>query len=121
MAYERRYLLVYSYAGNVFAGFQAERQISPVSGSGTISDFYGNRWDFTYSGTEVDTIEAPYVIRSRSLYLYAYDGSGRLVSHRSITLSNQSGGNNASAIGYNGAMLISMLWNNPSHLITTRF
>jgi hypothetical protein len=111
------YLLVYSYAYGLFSGFQSDKRTAPVSGAGTISDVYGNVWNFTYSGTEVDTLEVPYVLRSRSLYLSAYDAAGRLVSHRSLSLSSQFGGNVASAIGYNGAQLIAMLWNNPSRLI----
>jgi hypothetical protein len=120
-----RYLLVYAYSENAFAGFQPVTRINttttPVSGSGTVMNGYGSMWNFTYSGTvetsEMDTIEAPYVIRSRSLFLNAYDENGSLVSRHSFTVSSQLGGNGASAIGYNGAQLISMLWNNPSRLI----
>jgi hypothetical protein len=120
-----RYLLVYAYSQNAFAGFQPVTRINttttPVSGSGTVSNSYGEVWNFTYFGTvestEIDTIEEPYVIQSRSLYLNAYDESGALVSSHSITLSRQIGGDGASALGYNGAQLIGMLWNNPSRLI----
>jgi hypothetical protein len=120
-----RYLLVYAYSETAFSGFQPITRINttttPVSGSGTVMNGYGGMWNFTYSGTVattvMDTIEAPYVIRSRSLYLNAYDENGALVSRHSFTVSSQIGGNGASAIGYNGAQLIALLWNNPSHLI----
>lgn len=120
-----RYLLVYAYSESAFAGFQPITRTSttttPVSGSGTVMNSYGSVWNFTFFGTvnttEIDTMEAPYVIRSRSLYLNAYDVSGALVSRHSFTVSSQSGGNGASAIGYNGAQLIGLLWNNPSRLI----
>lgn len=120
-----RYLLVYAYSENAFAGFQPVTRINttttPVSGSGTVRNAYGDAWNFNYYGTvettEMDTIEAPYVIRSRSLYLNAYDENGSVVSRHSFTVSSQTGGNGASAIGYNGAQLIALLWNNPSRLI----
>jgi hypothetical protein len=120
-----RYLLVYAYSESAFAGFQPVTRTStsttPVSGSGTVMNSYGDAWNFTYYGTvettEMDTIEAPYVIQSHSLYLNAYDENGALVSRHSFTVSSQSGGNGASAFGYNGAQLIGLLWNNPSRLI----
>lgn len=120
-----RYLLVYSYSENAFAGFQpvtrVNTTITPVSGSGTVMSAYGSMWNFTYYGTvktrEIDTIEAPYVIQSHSLYLNAYNESGNLVSHHSLSVSSQIGGNETSAAMYNGIELIALLWNNPSHLI----
>jgi len=116
-----RYLLVYAYSENAFAGFQpvARTTTVPVSGSGTLMNAYGNQWNFTYTGTmtDMDTIEAPYVIQSHSLYLNAYDENGNVVSHHSITVSSQAGGDASYAAGYNGAQLIVLLWNNPSHLI----
>lgn len=116
-----RYLLVYTYSEDAFSGFQPVTQAhtTPVYGSGTVTNAYGDRWNFTYHGTmtEIDTIEAPYVIQSRSLYLRAYDDKGNVVSQHSVTTSSQTGGDAAWAAGYNGAQLIAMLWNNPSRLI----
>jgi hypothetical protein len=62
-------------------------------------------------------MEAPYVIQSRSLYLRAYDEKGNMVSQHSVTTSTQAGGDASYAAGYNAGALISLLWNNPSHLI----
>ena len=116
-----RYLLVWAYSDDAFAGFQPVQKVttSPVSGSGIVTNFYGDRWNFTYSGnvTEIDTVEAPYVIKSRSLYLWAYDGKGSIVSQHSISTSSQAGGDASYAAGYNAGALISLLWNNPSRLI----
>ena len=67
--------------------------------------------------TEIDTLEAPYVLQSRSLYLNAYDQNGNAISQHSITTSSQAGGDASYAAGYNAGALISLLWNNPSHLI----
>jgi len=116
-----RYLLVWAYSDNAFAGFQPVQQVTtaPVSGSGTVTNLSGAMWHFTYTGTEtdIDTVEAPYVIQSRSLYLRTYDERGNLVSQHSITMSNMAGGDASYAAGYNAGALISALWNNPSHLI----
>jgi len=116
-----RYLLVWAYSEGAFAGFQPVRQVttSPVSGTGTLRNFYGDVWNFTYTGTmtEIDTLEAPYVLQSRSLYLNAYDQNGNAISQHSITTSSQAGGDASYAAGYNAGALISLLWNNPSHLI----
>jgi hypothetical protein len=122
-----RYLLVYAYSENAFTGFQPVTRVTtsttPFSGTATVRNIYGSAWNFTYSGTmqttEMDAIETPYVIRSRSLYLNAYDERSNLVSAHSITASSQVGGNGASALGYNGVQLIALLWNNPSHLINS--
>jgi hypothetical protein len=119
------YLLAYAYSENAFAGFQPVTRVNtttaPVSGSGTITSAYGDMWNFTYYGTvkttEIDTIEAPYVIQSHSIFLNAYNESGKLVSHHSLSVSSQIGGNETSAAVYNGIELIALLWNNPSHLI----
>lgn len=116
-----RYLLAWTYSENAFTGFQAVERAdtTPVSGSASLTNSFGDKWNFTYSGTltEIDTIEAPYVIKSRSLYLYAYDEEGNVVSQHSITASSQARGDASYAAGYNAGALISLLWNNPSHLI----
>ncbi len=116
-----RYLLVYAYSDGAFAGFQpvTQARTSPVYGSGTATNAYGDRWNFTYHGTmtEIDTVQAPYVIQSHSLYVRAYDENGSVVSQHSVTTSSQTGGDAAWAAGYNGAQLIAQLWNNPAHLI----
>jgi hypothetical protein len=116
-----RYLLVWAYSEGAFTGFQPVRQVttSPVSGTGTLRNFYGDVWNFTYTGTmtEIDTLEAPYVLQSRSLFLNAYDQNGNVISQHSITTSSQAGGDSSYAAGYNAGALISLLWNNPSHLI----
>ena len=117
----RHYLLVWAYSEAAFAGFQPVQQVTttPVSGSGTLTSIYGQQWNFTFTGnlTEIDTIEAPYVLQSRRLYLWAYDEKGNVVSRHSITTSSQTGGDASYAAGYNAGALISLLWNNPSHLI----
>lgn len=116
-----RYLLVWAYSENAFAGFQPVQQITtaPVSGTGTATNLSGEQWNFTYRGTEteIETLDAPYVVQSRSLYLRAYDETGNVISQHSITTSRMAGGDTSYAAGYNAGALISALWNNPSRLI----
>jgi hypothetical protein len=47
----RTYLLVYAYSEGAFAGFQpiTQARTTPVSGSGTMTNTYGNQWNFTYT------------------------------------------------------------------------
>lgn len=115
-----RYLLVYADFQNALAGFQPVQRTtsSPVTGSGTVTNAYGNTWNFTYTGTveATETVETPYVISSQSLYLTAYDENGHVVSQHSITRSSQTGGDAGYAAGYNTGSLISGLWNNPQRL-----
>src|SRR5579863_4708504 len=115
------YLLVWAYSEGAFVGFQPVRRTTtaPVSGTGTLRDFYGGVWNFTYTGTmmEIDTVEAPYVVQSRTLYLRAYDEKGNVVSQHSITTSSQTGGDASYTAGYNAGAIISLLWNNPSNLV----
>jgi hypothetical protein len=64
--------------------------------------FYGEVWNFTYTGTmtEIDTLEAPSVLQSRSLYLNAYDQNGNVISQHSITTSSQVGGDASYPAGF---------------------
>lgn len=114
------YLLVYSESESAFTGFQPVQRTtnSPVSGSGTVTNVYGNMWNFNYSGTltETRTVEVPYMIKSRTLYLNAYDRNGNIVSSRSMNTSSQTGGDASFAAGYNTGALLSLLWNNPKRL-----
>jgi hypothetical protein len=115
-----QYLLVYASSENAFVGFQPTLQTasSIASGSGTATSPYGNTWNFTYTGSTqtTQTVEAPYVTHSKSLFLCAYDDSGNLVSSHSMTFSTQSGGDPGFAAGYNIGALISLIWNNPKRL-----
>ena len=42
------YLLAWAYSENAFVGFQPVQQVttSPVSGSGAVTNLYGDRWNF---------------------------------------------------------------------------
>jgi hypothetical protein len=68
---------VYANSEGVLTGFQPIQRSSssPVSGSGTITNAYGYMRNFTFTGTlqTTETVEAPYVLESQSVFLYAYD------------------------------------------------
>lgn len=112
------YLFVFSTSREALSGIDpVVRQSTsvntePVSGSGTVTDSSGSMWDYTYSGTETTTTtttsseDVPYTVNSNTLYLYAYDQNGRLVSRRWRTVSTREGGNPYNSLGYNlGAAL----------------
>jgi hypothetical protein len=115
-----RYLLVYANSQNDFSGFQAVRRTTetPIYGSGTVTNAYGNTWNFTYSGTEetTSTVQTSYTVNSQSIFLNAYDEKGNIVSQHSFTTSSQTGGDAAYAAGYNAGNLVSRLWSNPERL-----
>ena len=115
------FLLVWAYSEGAFIGFQPVQQVTttPTTGSGTVTNTSGESWNSTFNGnlTEIDAVEAPYVLQSHTLYLWAYDEKGNVISQHSITTSSQAGGDASYAAGYNAGALIYLLWNNPSHLI----
>jgi YD repeat-containing protein len=112
------YLVVFSSSASELAGFDpivrtdTSTSTTPISGSGTVTDYYGRSWDFTYSGMETTTTTTstrenlPYTIDSNSLYASVYDGQGKLVSRHWRTVSTKQGGETYSTLGYNlGAAL----------------
>lgn len=116
--YGENYLLAFSTSQAVFNGFYptvrtaTSTAMTPVSGNGTVTDNYGNSWNFNYSGTATTTTttttreNVPYTDTSHTLYLYAYDQQGRLISGRWRTITTRQGGDGANTLGYNlGAAL----------------
>ncbi len=116
----QNYLLVFSTTSSAFSGIQpsvrtsTSTSTSPVSGSGTINSYStGQMWSYNYSGTETTTTtttytaEVPYTLRSRTLYLNAYDQIGLIISGRFRTISTQQGGDPYAALGQNLGALIS--------------
>ncbi|MGH9397705.1 MAG: hypothetical protein ACRD18_12745 [Terriglobia bacterium] len=85
---------------------------TPVSGSGTVTDDYGNTWDFAYDGTATTTTTTttrenlPYTDTAKTLYVYAYNQQGGLISSRWRTITTRRGGDGMNTLGYNlGALL----------------
>ncbi len=89
--------------------------VSPVSGSGTVTDNYGGAWDYTYNGTVTTTtttsenVDLPYTDTSNTLYVYGYDQTGSLLSQHWRTVTTRSGGCTYNTLGYNlGSALASI-------------
>lgn len=109
----RNYLIVFSSSASVLNGFEpvlgsnTSTSISPVSGTGTVSNMYGSTWFYTYSGTVTTTTttttqeNVPYTIQSNTMYATAYDEHGYIISQRWHTFSSKQGGDGANTLGYN--------------------
>jgi hypothetical protein len=91
--------------------------MTPVSGSGTVTDNYGGMWNYTYDGTVTTTTTTtttteenlPYRDTSNTLYLHAYSQNGSLVSERWRTVTTRQGGDAGNTLGYNlGAALVTI-------------
>jgi hypothetical protein len=87
------YLVVFSDSAHALSGFEpvthtsTSTSTSPVSGSGTVTDYYGDRWNYTYDGTVTTTTTTQttqneaYTIESSTLYATTFDSRGGTVSH----------------------------------------
>ena len=107
------YLVVLSNSANALSGFEpvthasTSTSTSPVSGSGTITDYYGDRWNYTYDGTVTTTTTTTtteneaYTIQSNTLYATAFDSRGGMVSKRWHEYSTKTGGDASNSLGYN--------------------
>jgi len=112
------FLLVLSASKDAFNGLyptvrtNTSTSMTPVSGSGVITDSYGSMWNYTYNGTVTTTTTTttqqnlPYTDTSNTLYLYGYDQRGQLMSEHRRTITTRQGGDGANTLGYNlGAAL----------------
>jgi len=111
------YVLVFSTSGSAFNGLyptvrtsaSTSTNMTPVSGSGTVTDNYGGMWNYTYSGTVTTTTTTtttthdylPYTDTSNTLYLHSYDQHGGLISEYWRTITTRQGGDGANTLGYN--------------------
>jgi hypothetical protein len=107
------YLIVFSDSAHALSGFEpvthtsTSTSTSPISGSGTVTDYYGERWNYTYDGTVTTTTTTQtteneaYTIESSTLYATAFDSRGDTVSQHWHEYSTKSGGNAYNSLGYN--------------------
>ena len=119
------YLLVFSTSQSAFNGIyptvrtntSTSTNMTPVSGSGTVTDNYGGMWNYTYDGTITTTTTTttttqdnlPYTDTSNTLYLNAYSQNGSIVSERWRTVTTRQGGDAGNTLGYNvGAALVTI-------------
>lgn len=113
MAGTANYVIVLSQAAGYLSGFDpvvrtsSSSTTSPVSGSGTATNNYGDTWNFNYNGTVTTTTtttsheNVPYTIRSNTIYAGGYSDGGVLVSNHHHVYSTKSGGDAANSAGYN--------------------
>jgi hypothetical protein len=107
------YLIVLSDSAHALSGFEpvthtsTSTSTSPVSGSGTVTDYYGDRWNYTYDGTVTTTTTTrttqneAYTIDSSTLYATTFDSRGGTVSQHWHQYSTKSGGDAYNSLGYN--------------------
>jgi hypothetical protein len=80
---------------------------TPYSSSGTVSDQYGNTWNYTATGdvttTTTTTVQEnlPYTDRFVGLYMNAYDSNGRMILATHHIYTSRTGGDAANTAGYN--------------------
>lgn len=106
-------LVVLSQSPSYFTGFDpvvrtnTNTATTPVSGQGTITNSYGETWNYRYNGTDTTTTttttqeNVPYTISSNTVYAYAYGNGGAIVSRHYHVYSTKSGGDAANSAGYN--------------------
>ena len=112
------FLVVLSTSQTAFNGLyptlrtSTDTSVTPVSGSGMVTDNYGGMWNYTYNGTVTTTttstaqLNLPYTDTSNTLYMYGYDQQGKSISQRWHTITTRQGGDGANTLGYNlGATL----------------
>lgn len=107
------YLIVLSESESAFNGlypvFRTETDINttPISGSGTITDYTGSRWFYSYQGTLTTTTttttqtDLPYTDNTYGAFANAYSADGRLIASDRKYVTYRTGGDAANSFGYN--------------------
>ena len=110
---ENNYVIAFSFSSNALNGFQpvthtdTSSSTSNISGGGTVTDNYGNSWDYTMNGqadtstTTTTTTNEAYTRTYNGVYLTAYDAKGEIIGQERHVYSTQAGGNQGTALGYN--------------------
>ena len=108
------YVVVLSSNQSYFAGFQPmliiTKSVSNEYGSGTITDHYGGRWNYTYNGQVVTTtpsvVDVPYLDTTNTLYAFTYDEDGKMVSQRWRSVTTREGGDPWGTLTFNVSALL---------------
>jgi hypothetical protein len=107
------YLVVLSESDSAFNGLypvfrtETDTSITPISGSGTITDYTGSRWYYSYQGTLTTTTttttqtDVPYTDTTYGAFANAYNTDGRLVASDRKNVTYRTGGDPANSMGYN--------------------
>jgi len=113
-----QFLIVLSTNSSAFNGLypsyhtSTNTTTSPVSGNGTVTNYSGSSWEYTYQGTVTSTATTtqetnlPYTDTTLGLFAGAYDESGKQLGSAYRSESYRQGGDGANTLGYNlGARL----------------
>jgi hypothetical protein len=109
----RNYLLVFSTSESYYSGLMPTthtyRSTSSTTfgANGSVSDQYGNRWNYTATGdaqtTTTTTVNenVPYTDRAVGLLVRTYDSTGRIIRRDGHLYRSRTGGDTSSTAGYN--------------------
>jgi hypothetical protein len=107
------YLVVLSTSSAAFNGLfpkfttTTEWNTTPVSGSGSVTDYYGRVWNYSYTGSVTTTTTStyeqnlPYTDTTYGYFANAYSEGGDLVAWQRQFKTVRSGGDPANSLGYN--------------------
>ena len=103
------FVIAFSSSESRFSGFipvtRTDTTTTPFNANGTVTDQYGERWDYTATGTVTTTTtthyNAAYTDNDVALYIHTYDSSGRLIWWDSHLYSTRTGGDAYDSLGYN--------------------
>jgi hypothetical protein len=109
----RNYLIIGSTSESSLEGLfptvrtYTNTSTSPYTSYGTVSDQYGNVWNYTATGEVTTTTTTtvpenlPYTDRFVGLYMNAYDSNGRMILATRHIYTSRTGGDAANTAGYN--------------------
>jgi hypothetical protein len=110
----RNFLIAFSSNESRFSGFipttRTDTTTTPFNANGTVSNYYGDQWSYTASGTVTTTttthFNSGYTDSDVALYIRTYASSGQLIRQDGHVYSSRTGGDAANSLGYNLGSLL---------------
>jgi hypothetical protein len=110
----KNFLIAFSSNESSFLGFipttRTYTTTSPFNANGTVTNQYGDRWNYTVDGTVMTTTtmqyNAAYQDHDMRLYIRTYNSSGQLIKQDAHIYSSRTGGDPYNSLGYNLGGLI---------------
>jgi hypothetical protein len=110
----RNFLIAFSSNEGRFSGFipttRTDTTTTPFNANGTVSNYYGDQWSYTASGTVTTTtttnFNAAYTDTDVALYIRTYASSGQLIRQDGHVYSSRTGGDTYNSLGYNLGSLL---------------
>jgi hypothetical protein len=109
----QNYLMVFSTSERYYSGLMPTTRTytntssTALSADGSVTDQYGDRWNFTATGdaqtTTTTTVHEnlPYTDRTTGLFAKTYDSAGRIIRSDGHLYRNRTGGDTSNTLGYN--------------------